>query len=1282
MRRKYISLFLIAMMLLSNLTCSFALSEEMDNEISGNSLLVGNHVFELDTHSKAFTLKGFMEAVRTIKEDEASLIYYKDQNNKWFELIEDEGMESPVAISSISNEVKIKNGQEMNTNGNQKILTSNQIIVTPARIVESSNEPGVFNNVVGIRISETSSAKFAKFEKGSVDTISSASIVRTAPEGTSVELTRVDDKNIELRIIGFATAHSPAINTSEGSKDNQKDYNKNGLYGDLKLLLLAPFFTDIESVEGGGVYSIIDVVYNDETASAEFIDENKTRITNVEQIHYGVLTLAEGTIEDYNFALNGQMIAPTKVNDQGSIIKFEVNPNEVASVKITSKNSPSLEQVISLGTGTKAFTKVVQGETPDRVLASGPVSYFDYFLTEYDEEGSIRKDIKKTTFNTIDEGIKVKDITVPELSVEKTPLGENIHISFDASTVKGMKWQKNIYQVEKDFGKSASSRVPVQFRVEDGQLIILGESSGIKDRNGQHTFVIKSSGFNDVKVDTELVKPAGEILLSPNFNWWANNDLVFELKNFNYAITNPVHTLLLDGEVLPDDHSSWHVVSNIIRLEGDAHEKLTVGQHTLTVKITGYEDFTLTFTLEKAPKGLENPTYESQLPPSKDINGPVSRGRSIDAISSSSVSVNVPNADGSSGGGGDIRANIIFEFDQVVNAKILTELDMNTPYADNVLNWWGSLTKDAILMDDSDKVVKYQYLKNYVGIENGGEYVTYKSYYERLPEMPSTSEVIDPEFQVNPALYLNKPYDVKNMLEDGILGETYSYMEAAAKASPLVRGDSIEVGEDIVLSYDVSDISTAWVDHLTHAKMNSNYLKYSLDRENGQITFSEEENSFATGINSIHLMANGYKTVTIDVKRLNKEPDNLQVTWDETSNQIVVEGFEEKYLEAMNSVLLDGRDLFNDGHVGSNSGDYLVQDDKLILRSRLFDGRGSVTYDVDQQHTLKVVAYGYDDLVVSFTPENVIEKPLADKKVPEYVMLGDTNTYRVNNSVVIKVATPLESSYKEAIEAIKIDGLAVAYNDDMYNLIMDAEDFSDEKTYTLVIAAEGFEDKTFTIDVTTDKLKLPDYVKLNKGSEEAEMGSRVTLAVSDYSGNAYKEAIEKITVNDVDLNTDEVISNFSSDIDLTKHMKLGENTIVLKASGYDDFEGVLRVLKKTSPSFVKIVNEEKTATLEEKSLTMLRPRGLSIIVNDGWNPYNITSIETAVGDDIAFTREDLRMGFSSYSIATIDQSIFKPGEEIQLILKSTDYKDVVFTINCLPETSVTTSSATTVRPVE
>ncbi len=1244
MHKKLLSVILSSTLIVWNLGTVHALSKVEDAAIPGNTVLIGEHLFQLDDAPEAFKLDNFMNAVRSIGEGAENAVYYKDHRHNWYELIADEHMKTAVEAEKIENTVSYLNGNPIGEL--RETLKNGDVITSADAFVESIHRQGTFETVIGLKLSKETSATFADFKGGDVDAISGASLVNTAPKGVKATLHKTGEKEATLRLTGTTSAHEAALNQAQ-SEDT--DYNGNGVYGDLKLLMLPELFNGVQEVENGGVYATFDLVYND-GVSAAVIDKAKSRVSNVEQVHYGVVALTQGTASDYQFRFNGQVIAPTKVNDSGTVVKFEMNPFEVAHLEIVTKEGTKVDE-IQLGTGRKPFTQVIQNQDPDRVLISGPMSKLDYALAPYDSAGMVRSALEKTTFNTESEGEIPVDETLPVLTSDKTALGDAVVISFDKSASK---WAEGLYEVCVDSGLSQGLRQPIEFKLREGALVIPADAEPLAGRNGKHALIVKSQGFNDARHTVEIVKPAGKLMLSPNFNWWAHNELLFELKDFNYAVTNPIHTVELDGVALPSDHSAYHVISSLVRLEGTVLEKLTVGRHTLVVKATGFEDYTATFDLEKAPNGHKNPTLETSETPS------TTRRAVVDAIAGASTiggGSGSGDGEGSGSGGGMIRANVMVDFDHLVNARILTELGMNTPYVDAVLSWWGAFTKDAVVTDNSEKLVRYASMKHAVGIDSEQGYTTFKAYYDQLPEMPSKAEIMDPSASIHEALYLDKPYRVKNLLHDGVLGDTYAYGEAIAKESPSFESVEATSEEPIQWTYEDTAAARDWAANLMHIKLDTTYLRYTHDAANRTLTLTSE---VPYGTSQLSMGSEGYKTVVTTVDRYKAAPASLSAESSESG--VIINGLNADFIAHLNGVYLNEKPLYTNEAVGSD-GHYAVVGQQIVLGETLFT-------EAENAQVLKLTADTYRDLYFRFTPSALGTGTVAGADVPEWVALLAQTPIKPGTSMTVTVATPLDSRYQSALTEVTVNGRAVAYEPSGFYAITLAGDlFNDYSLTEVVLKAKGYKDKVFTVEVSDALSPVPAFVTLEGAGETVAFGTPLKIQLADayqWSISDYGKAVRAVEISGVTYTPETLgITGSTTALDVAPFMSIGAQTVVLKADGYED--QTFSVTVKKGQGLVRFIQSDSLVYGE--ALTVSLGETVRLALGDSKKSYK--DIVTDVSIDgkrlsSGYTLAEETVGYGTHYVLTLDAAQLEAGPHT-LAIRSEHYEDVVLTLDVTEE---------------
>lgn len=1119
-----------------------------------------------------------------------------------------------------------------NTGNNDKIekrssLKASDLRISPAEFIESEKEPGKVENKVKVTISNDTKAIFAKDIDGDVDALASASAMGLN-KGYKLNVKRENDKNITLSLVGKAENHNANIN-----KDKSKsDYNKNDIYGDFKVLMLPEFFENKSSVENGGLYAIADIVYKDSEQAKEnnIVNLSKTKLIKVEETGYAVVTLAKGNIENTKITINSKEVKPTRVNSEGTIVKFEVNPNEIAKIEVTQGND---SEDFVLNEKGKAFTKVIKNEAPDKILVSGPMSKLDYHQANFDSKGNIRLKPSKTTFSTSKE-VVVKDETLPQLDISKTKLGNDVVINIDENTDKAKKWQKNIYSIETVADNNPNVTSKLQYSLENGKIVIDKNSAAINDRNGIHNIRIKSEGYNDLNTKIEIVKSAGKILLSGNYNFYANNELLFELEGFNYAVVNPIYEVRLDGKALKGNCKEYHIVDYLIRLEDNCIDKLTKGKHELTVKAHGFEDFNRTFYLEEAPKGLENPSMghgeKVKLDKIENMqminsgNKKVESKVDVDAIGSASdkgSSSETPDAvGGASGGSTIIRGNIVYDFDLLSNAMILNNLGMATKNSSEVLSWWNAMTKDAVLTNESTKVIDYKKYKNAVNEAKGnGEYLTFKNYYDKIEKSD----------------YLNKPYQVKYILEDGLFGNVQTYSQENLKIVPkmTVSGNK----EDKI--YLGIENDTQYLKNLENVSIGINTLpKDAYKVEANKITITDTS-LLKHGDNTIKLQAKGYKEASVDINLL-KNSAKLGLSKDENNNIIVK--LDKNYKNEIESIILNGKALLDDTQLGGNSGDYEYKGDSLVLRSKLFDT------NKDRQYTVVIKANGYKDSKAMFNLDELNIKEVDKIKVPNYVKLSSENKYYKNERVLVDVERMFDTKYRDDIKEVLLDGKKVMYSNpigNFYSIELGSKNFKEEKTYKLTIKTNKYEDFNTDIKIV-NKVEKKEAPRLEVKTENNK--TIFTSKDDKYIDNVLAVKVDYKTIDKKDY----IVENNK----LTILDKLPEGTkVTFESDKYENYVYVVPKAVNTSKENDKSgkINVPNYVALNNGNTYKVN-KDVVVDVKHPFNNEYLKDIQEVLLDGKKIDYKESNTYFNSI---VLESENFKEEKLYKITIKTNKYKD-------------------------
>lgn len=825
---------------------------------------------------------------------------------------------------------------------------------------------------------------------------------------------------------------------------------------------------------------------------------------------------------------------------------------------------------------------------PDEIHAFKTMRKWDYHRTNYDNDGNIRYQPKSVQFDTENEGVIQVDNRIPKLSSEDTEYGNNIEVTFDASTPEAKQWQSNIYRIVKQNPHldNPNSVQDVTYKVEDGKITLYADSKAI-DYNGEHLIKVYSTGYDTVKGIIHIVEE-GKIRIHGNYKPIEGQDLLFELLDFNYAITNPIYEVLLDGKHLEGGCKDYHVVSNLIRLENDAHSKLAKGKHTITVKAKGYKDFNKTFIVEESKGEHTNPVTNHKQEV-KRLRTPIKiKAAKVDAVSSASTEQGEnAGTDTVSGASGslDTQANLVFDFDLVSNAQILEELGMETENSKKVLEIWNSTSRDAASKDG--KMLTWGGFANAVmDAKVEGKHITFEDY------------INSPDAEK----YRNRPYNVKYVLEDGSYGETQPFAQINEKQAPNVENAKVRLGKDIELTFDDSE----WKDNIEYIKVGSTQLlggEYEVQDKKIII----KSHRFTRGNNEVVIASKGYRdakaNVLVEKSEINLELDSLT---NELGKDINVLGVTKDFVANLQSITLNGKSLLSDVAIGGDGWDYKVESDKIVLNKDLFKD--------NTKQTLIIKSYGYNTRMVQFNLDGEAISVPEKIKAPRIYIKDDNGqgNENVNQGEAVTIVLGRSSDkdvqkYKDAIKtgSIEVEGQTgiVSYKIEesdgmMVNLhvILSKDNFKEAKEYNVVIKATGYEEERLTVKVQGSENPI-----IEDGQYKPMWPTECDI--KNYS-DEWKSKIEKVLMNDKELKSTEYEIFKSSDTigsfrltNAKEALKDGKNEFVIKANGYE--ECTFKIEKEgTTPQ-----PQEDT---EKPVITLKGEASVNVEKESGYNDEGVT----------------------------------------------------------------------------
>ena len=509
-----------------------------------------------------------------------------------------------------------------------------------------------------------------------------------------------------------------------------------------------------------------------------------------------------------------------------------------------------------------------------------------------------------------------------------------------------------------------------------------------------------------------------------------------------------------------------------------------------------------------------------------------------------------------------MNADLVFSADLLTNAKIVEELKLDNTYANAISERWDNMISDSIYYEGAEKVYTrtgFFDAANQARTQN--QLLTFAEYTAR--EDAKTTP--------------NRPYAVKKVLEDNLLGEATSFSEASSWAAPYLvpvienedatfdRVTSISEGQDVTLLASGSDVA-AYLNKLQDNDKAQVYLNqgtstlsplvkgtdYTIDTDKGTITIKADKLKLSD--NDLKIVVENYQPVKLTLT-VNKEQENVSLSAPESvelGNDVTitcssadhVNGVCDffKYLNKNTAVRMTGpdgttRNVLPDGQEGSNLG-WKVNGNTLTIGANLF--KETQFNNATGTYTLTLAPDYYTEQTVSFevkAKDNSGNTEVTTKDAPaptsaEKDFSRDFKiTFGMNND-----------DYMKAITSIKVNSTSYTsgsvWNNNKYStavtdgLISLGNSAFTEDNNIVTITATGY--KELTVTITKDGKLVVDN---NPGSDNGENNGSpedkdtetgltpptVELSVpsmfSDYytlnlgMNEAYCNAIEFIAVN-------------------------------------------------------------------------------------------------------------------------------------------------------------------------
>ena len=411
--------------------------------------------------------------------------------------------------------------------------------------------------------------------------------------------------------------------------------------------------------------------------------------------------------------------------------------------------------------------------------------------------------------------------------------------------------------------------------------------------NGRYYIRIRSAGHDTALVPIHVVnEQAPTLKLSGSGTVQSGQNVSFEIENMTYGITNPTYAAELkrpDGETVALEMiTDWYQIGDRLTLYNDGSAENGRnnipynGTYTLTVHSNGFKDMSITFNVT----GGEGAPQKNVL-------------MTVDAISRATGGGTSGGESGS--GGGSISANLKFDADLLINAKVLNELGIENEAAQGINDRWeyDMAGWDSVWTEDGQPYDWNDYITAVNNARNEGKYLTFAEYTETAEQDQSGT-----------------PYAIKAVLEDNMLGDIQYNGEWVGQTAPALTlvnpdgsaADAVTEGNDVVLTAD----DGAYFSALERINVNGNSMDLSaglyqvdgnkLTIDSSALTLGER--------NTVTLYAKGYRANRLSILYQKTLEQNLSLSTDQNNYDrgenivITVNNSEGDFLKHLTNVTL------------------------------------------------------------------------------------------------------------------------------------------------------------------------------------------------------------------------------------------------------------------------------------------------------------------------------------------------------------------------------------------
>ena len=776
--------------------------------------------------------------------------------------------------------------------------------------------------------------------------------------------------------------------------------------------------------------------------------------------------------------------ALSKVTTDGTIAKLALT-GKPDKVVITAKDGKT--QTITLN-GTDGAAAVYTGKQylPQRVLTHGAVAIWDYHLTNYDTDGNIRKEPKTTTFD-LNKSANARAFYSPNAELKEGEsfgkVSGEVIIKFNYNTAEEKAWFDGINTLQlagySERLESLNNNLEFNTKVatnkygDYGQLTIeLGQPNFFS--NGRYYVRVKSTAGETVLVPIHVVNekaPSMELTEMPE----SGKNLHFNVKDMTYGITNPIESVTLtdpNGKTEKLTYiEDYYLFGDTFVLYNDKENHLSYkGNYKLTISSNGFQTFETKFKVMEGKEAEKTVVYQYAA-------------NDVDVVTHATGGSSSGGSSEDGGGSNTMPANLVFDTDLLANALLLHKMERTTADVEKIVNYWkyDIAGRDSVFDKGATDYYKYSSYITAVNTAQTGN-ASWLSYADYLKNVSEDAK--------NP----NRPYAVKAILEDGLLGETqYNGDYGKLTAPDFMVGDAAE-GRPVVLTTE----NKAYVGEIKGLYLNGDWRMlredaYEIDKEAGTITI--KAGVLKVGENTISIVATGYQKKTIAINNNKMKEIDLTLSVDKESFKqdetatLTVEGSKGDFLKNLTGVA-----LMKEGKVVKN----------VLYKGA--EGSEAAYYEIDKSaadgNVLKLTLTAQEveagDYTVSLTA-NYYEEPLtAEFKVTakdaETVTTPKFDSYMLNEA---------DGYYRVSFTGATGDELK-AYLNSVETVMVGSKEYTKQNS-----SSGNLEENKFRVVASNPAYGSSEYDKLDLPAS-AVTEDEVTVVLKAKEGTSYADVTFKI----------------------------------------------------------------------------------------------------------------------------------------------------------------------------